>query len=149
MRGSDMAVCPLRNAGPVAVFCGILIAAASPTFAAGCQIGKLVELPVTMNGLRPMVTAKINGVDAQFIADSGAFFNLIAPATAAEFKLHTDPALRLMIRGVGGMSEAGVTNVKEFTLAGVPFRDVKFVVGGSQPGSGAVGVLGQNVFGVA
>ena len=30
------------------------------TFAA-CKIGRLAELPVTMTGLRPLVSAKING----------------------------------------------------------------------------------------
>jgi hypothetical protein len=35
---------------------------------------KAVELPVTMRGLRPMVHARINGTDALFLADSGAFY---------------------------------------------------------------------------
>src|SRR6185312_11773367 len=151
MRGSDMAVRPLRRNGFASVaiaFCA-LIGAADPTFAK-CKVGKIAELPVTMNGLRPMVTAKINGADAQFIADSGAFYSLISPASAAEFKLHTEPApFHLMIRGVGGITEAEVTTVREFTLAGVPIRNVQFVVGGSQPGAGAVGFLGQNVLHIA
>jgi len=54
-----------------------------------------------------------------------------------------------MIRGVGGITEAEVTTVREFTLAGVPIRNVQFVVGGSQPGAGAVGFLGQNVLHIA
>jgi tetratricopeptide (TPR) repeat protein/predicted aspartyl protease len=151
MRGSDMAVCPLRRNGfgLVALICCALGTAASPTFGK-CTIGRIAELPVTMNGLRPMVTAKINGADAQFIADSGAFFSFIAPASAAEFKLRTEPApFRLMIQGVGGRTEAQVTTVKEFTLAGVPLRNVQFVVAGSQPGGGAVGLLGQNVLRIA
>jgi hypothetical protein len=31
---------------------------------AGCKIGKIAELPVTMIDMHPMVTAQINGVDA-------------------------------------------------------------------------------------
>ncbi|MEJ1963184.1 MAG: aspartyl protease family protein [Gammaproteobacteria bacterium] len=113
---------------------------------AGCKIGIVAELPVTMNGLRPMVTAKINGEDARFIADSGAFFSLIAPASAAEHKLRLKSAPpNFILRGVGGVAEAQVTTVKEFTLAGVPIHDVQFIVGGSEPGGGAVGLLGQNV----
>jgi tetratricopeptide (TPR) repeat protein/predicted aspartyl protease len=118
--------------------------------AAGCKIGKIAELPVTMNGLRPMVTAKINGVEAKFIADSGAFFSLITLAGTAEYTLRTKPApFRLMLEGVGGSAEAKVTTVKEFTLAGVPIHNVEFVVGGSDPGGGAVGLLGQNVLRIA
>lgn len=77
-----------------------------PTAAvAGCKIGKLAELTVTMTGLRPLVTAKINGADALFIADSGAFFSIITPAAAAQFKLRLEPT-RAFVTGVGG--EAGL-----------------------------------------
>jgi len=113
-------------------------------FADGCKVGKIADLPVTMNGMRPMVTAKINGVDARFIADSGAFFSLIGPASAAEYNLRTTPAPSLTLHGIGGVATASVTTVKEFTLAGVPIKNVQFVVGGSQT-PGAVGLLGQNV----
>jgi tetratricopeptide (TPR) repeat protein len=51
----------------------------------------------------------------------------------------------VVLQGIGGQSMARVTSVKEFTLAGVPIRNVQFVVGGSQI-VGAVGLLGQNVF---
>jgi tetratricopeptide (TPR) repeat protein/predicted aspartyl protease len=134
----------------MAVIFAALASAAAPAFAAGCKIGKIAELPVTMNGLRPMITAKINGADAQFIADSGAFFSLIAPASAAEYQLTTRSApFHLMLEGVGGRTEAKVTTVKEFTLAGVPLKNIEFVVGGGQPGGGAVGLLGQNVLRIA
>ena len=116
-------------------------------FAAECKIGKIAELPVTMNGLRPMVSAQINGVDAQFIADSGAFFSILSPASAAELKLRTVPS-NIRVRGITGSTNVGVATVKEFTLAGVPIRDVQFIVGGAQPGR-AVGLLGQNVFRLA
>jgi tetratricopeptide (TPR) repeat protein/predicted aspartyl protease len=125
----------------------VLLAAPLAGFAAECKIGKIAELPVTMNGLRPMVTAQINGVDAQFIADSGAFYSMISPASAAELKLRLTPA-NIHIRGITGSTDASVTTVKEFTLAGVPIRNVQFIVGGSQPGR-AVGLLGQNVFHLA
>ena len=110
---------------PIALLCFALSACAAPVFAAGCKIGKIAELPVTMNGLRPMVTAKINGAEAKFIADSGAFFSLIAPASAAEFKLRTRPApFHLVLQGVGGSAQASITTVKEFTLAGAAIRNV-------------------------
>jgi len=38
-----------------------------------------------------------------------------------------------------------VTLVKEFTLAGVPIRKVPFIVAGSAFGTGAAGLIGQNV----
>ena len=71
--------------------------------AAGCKLEKVAELPVTMSGLRPMVHAMINGNDALFIADSGAFYSLLTPAAAAEFKLRLRPApYWFAVRGIGG-----------------------------------------------
>jgi len=137
---------------PFAVAAVLSALSVSPVlaFANVCKIGKIAELSVTMNGMRPMVSAKINGVDAQFIADSGAFFSVIAPASAAEFKLRTQAApFHLVMQGVGGSAEASITTVKEFTLVGVPIHNVQFVVGGSQPGGEAVGLLGQNVLRLA
>jgi hypothetical protein len=131
----------------IPVVVGLLAATPFAGSAAECKIGKIAELPVTMNGLRPIVTAQINGVDTQFIADSGAFFSTLSPASAAELKLRMLPS-HIQVRGVTGTTEAGITTVKEFTLAGVPIRNVQFVVGGSQPAR-AAGLLGQNVFRIA
>ena len=36
------------------------------TFAA-CKLGKYADLPVTMVGMRPTITAQINGQDATFL----------------------------------------------------------------------------------
>jgi tetratricopeptide (TPR) repeat protein len=115
----------------------------------GCKIAKIAELPVTMIDMHPMVTAQINGVDASFIADSGAFYSMLSPASAAEFKLNTYPApFGLFVGGVGGAVSPSVTRVKVFTLAGVPIHNVEFLVGGGDAGGGGVGLLGQNVFSI-
>jgi len=113
---------------------------------AECKLGRIADLPVTMVDMHPMVTAKINGADAQFIADSGAFYSMMSPASAAEFKLKTYAApWGLRVQGIGGQA-GGVSAalVKEFTLAGVAIRNIEFLVGGGDVGS--AGVLGQNVF---
>lgn len=112
---------------------------------AGCRIGELAELPVTMNAMRPLVTARINGTEAQFIADSGAFFSMITPSAAEEFKLRPEVSPGFFISGVGGDTRAWLTTVRTFTLFGVAFRNVPFVVGGNGL-EGAAGLLGQNVF---
>jgi hypothetical protein len=116
---------------------------------AACKIGRLAELPVTMSGLRPLVSAKINGADALFIADSGAFYSSITPAAAAQFKLKLEPApYGLVVTGVGGEARAWVTTVKTFTLVEVPIPNVQFIVGGNEL-QGAAGLLGQNVLRIA
>ena len=112
---------------------------------AGCRIGELAELPVTMSAMRPLVTARINGTEAQFIADSGAFFSMITPSAAEQFKLRPELSPGFFISGVGGDTRAWLTTVRTFTLFGVGFRNVPFVVGGNEL-EGAAGLLGQNVF---
>lgn len=119
---------------------------AAPALAAepGCRVGTLAPLPVTMAGMQPLVRAKINGKDAVFIADSGAFFSMISPGSAAEYGLSLErlpTGFRLI--GVGGTVVPMLATVKTFTLAGVNIPKVEFLVGGSEVGS--VGLLGQNV----
>ena len=117
---------------------------------AACKIGRLAELPVTMTNMKPMVSAKINGADELFVADSGAFFSLITPASAAALNLKTHAApVIIVLEGIGGKSNGLVTTVKDFTLANIPLTNVDFIVGGNDPGSGAIGFLGQNVLKVA
>jgi tetratricopeptide (TPR) repeat protein/predicted aspartyl protease len=115
-----------------------------------CTLGRLAELPVTMRGLQPIVPAKINGADAPFVVDSGAFYSVISPAGAAELKLHTySLPFHLDLVGIGGRAEAYATRVKDFNLAGIPISNVEFIVAGSDVTGNAVGVLGQNVLRVA
>jgi tetratricopeptide (TPR) repeat protein len=98
-----------------------------------------------MSGLRPTITAKINGADARFALDSGAFYSMISSASAAQFQLRLRPGpYGLRVKGIGGSTDTSLTTVKVFTLAGIPLHDVEFLVGGSEIGSGSVGVLGQN-----
>ncbi len=124
--------------------------AAGPAAAAGaCHVGIIAELPVTMSGEQPTVPARINGHDVRFVADSGAFFSLISPASAAEFDLKLLPAPFLEVEGVGGNVRAFVTTVKTFTHAGVDIPRVDFIVGGSDTGRGTVGLLGQNILRLA
>jgi tetratricopeptide (TPR) repeat protein/predicted aspartyl protease len=119
----------------------------SPTAHAGskkCQIGRVAELPITMNSLRPLIPAKINGQDAKFILDSGAFYSMISSATASEYKLKLSPGpYGLTVQGIGGTTEVQVATVKDFNLVGVDIKNVEFLVGGSDVGS--AGLLGQNL----
>jgi tetratricopeptide (TPR) repeat protein/predicted aspartyl protease len=97
-----------------------------------------------MAGTRPLFTAKINDEDARFILDSGAFWSMLSAAAAEQFKLKTRPLYGLTIKGVGGATTPSVATVKNFNLSGVLVSNVEFLVGGSEMGSGSVGLLGQN-----
>ena len=124
----------------------------SPAVAAdGCKLQIFAELPVTMEGLRPLVLVKINGADARLVADSGAFYSMLSPAAAAEFKLPKRSApFGAYVRGVGGGGTTPeIATVQSFTLANYALPKVEFLVGGNELGAGAVGLLGQNLMRIA
>jgi tetratricopeptide (TPR) repeat protein len=127
--------------------CALLLLVGAPVFA-DCKLSKIADLPVTMHGSQPLVNAKINGQDAAFVADSGAFYSTISAASAAQYKLRLEPApAGIRLTGVGGSVETFLTRVKEFTFVGVPIHDVEFLVAGSDVSAGdSVGLLGQNLF---
>jgi tetratricopeptide (TPR) repeat protein/predicted aspartyl protease len=116
------------------------------TIAGQCHI-KALEVPVTMNGLRPTLTAQINGVNAVFTLDSGAWWSHISPAAAEQYKLRPDstrfPGMYEV--GANGRADVKVATVATFTIFNVPIHKIDFLVGGSDPGAGTVGLLGQNI----
>jgi tetratricopeptide (TPR) repeat protein len=143
-----------RRRGPTAVT--VLLASAAvlsaPAYGARCRFIQLAQLPVTLNGTQPTVHAQINGADAVFIADSGAFYSTLTAAAAAEFKLRLHDVRSNFVlipetevlRGVGGRARTWFTEVKTFTLAGTPIHNIEFLVTPNDFGQ-AVGLLGQNV----
>ena len=97
--------------------------ASPPVFAGDCKLAKMAELPVTMTNMRPLITAKINDVDVQFVADSGAFYSMMSAASAAQLNLpHRFAPFGLWVTGVGGgTADVTIATVKVFTIAGTPF----------------------------
>ena len=126
------------------------LSAAAARSLASCQLQQFAQLPVTMNATQPLVHAKVNGEDALFIADSGAFFNLLTPAAAAQFNLHLSPApFGFDVSGIGGdAAQTSIATVNTLTLLGVDIHKVQFFVAGNDFGA-AVGLLGQNLFHIA
>ena len=123
-----------------------LAANLAPVYAAHaegkCELGRIVELPITMAGLRPLITAQINGRDAKFLLDSGAFYSLMSTAEAADLnlKLSVSP---VALYGVGGTTRSWLTKVQDFAFLGTTFHDVEFLVSGSEVGT--TGLIGQNL----
>jgi tetratricopeptide (TPR) repeat protein len=126
----------------------MLCAACAPALAASgkCKLGKMVEFPVTMNQMAPETVAKINGTDVRLIIDSGAFYSSLDPGSASSLGLRVHPApVDFYATGVGGRAALSIANVNDFTLPGLTLHNVEFIVGGSQVGGQAVGVLGRNI----
>lgn len=158
---SEVIIRPVRNPRPAGAHgaaggrrraLGLLLAPALLATAAAhgkCTLARLPDMPVTMQGLVPTVHAQINGRDALFIADSGAFFNLVTPTAVADFKMRMDWSMHgLYVSGIGGIESAQLAWARSFTIMGQTMPDVPFVVAGNSFGD-AVGLLGQNVFRLA
>lgn len=144
-----------------------VLSLSTATAATKCKILETRPIPVTMQGLRPTILTKINGVKARFILDSGAFYSVLSPAAVAQYKLvlrdtASDDSLwgrayslqnkssGYNIQGFGGgETTAKVTTVKTFTYAGVTLPNVQFLVGGNDIGGDTVGELGDNLLRIA
>ena len=114
--------------------------------AADCKLAQLAELPVTMTESKAVIAAQINGQPARFIVDSGAFWSMLTPAAAENFKLRLhDAPSNLTVTGIGGEIRIQVASVDQLLLAHIPVRHIDFIVGGSEIGAASDGVLGQNV----
>lgn len=114
---------------------------------AACSVAKIADLPVTMDGMAPMVDARINGTPVRFMADSGAFYSVISPGSAQSLHLPMAPApIGFYIRGINGTATASIATVKTLTLAGVDIPHVEFLVAGSE--TKGAGVIGQNILGI-
>jgi predicted aspartyl protease len=126
---------------------GLPLMAHTSAHAEQCQLGKLGELPVTMRGTRPLVHAGINGQDALFLADSGAFYSTLTRAAAEAHKLPLQNApVYFAENGVGGEAHTLITMVRTFSIFGQPIPNVDFVVVDQSFDPGVAGLIGQNVF---
>lgn len=122
----------------------VMFAAQSGVARADCQFGLLAELPVTMHGMNASVPVSADGHKTDLWLDTGAFFNVMSRAKAAEYALPLrDFPPGFYISGVGGTAQAQLATVKNLDLAGIPFPRMDFVVGGSDVGNG---MLGANLF---
>jgi predicted aspartyl protease len=113
---------------------------------AECTVAKIAELKVTMNGMRPVVTAQINGADGSFIVDSGSFYNIISAAGAAHYSLRAAPAPNWLIEGnADSRARPMVVMIDDLMVSGYPVKHMDFLVGGNGGGSGILGVLGLSI----
>jgi tetratricopeptide (TPR) repeat protein/predicted aspartyl protease len=134
------------------VAAGALLAAAitlAGPASAACKFEKAAEVPVTMQGTQPIVTAKLNGQDAKFMIDTGDTFGVVSPETAQQYKMKRSIApFGAMVRVPGGEQrrlEAVAANT--FSFGGAGFHDVDFILAARPAGSGVAGAIGENLMG--
>ena len=113
---------------------------------ADCRLVKLAELPVVMEGPRPVVAAEIDGHRVRLLVDSGSFSSLISPAAAARLGLRADLAARpSTIIGLGGAADVRRVIADTFTVDGFSDPGLGFLTAAPELfNDDVVGVLGQN-----
>jgi len=135
---------------------GALLAALTgihPPAFANCTGGVGGEFPVTMVGTTPVIAGSINGMEARFLPDSGAYYSLLTDEAAKRYKVarqFLEPGFA--IYGVGGAESVSLGTAKDFNLVGFnagPIRNAQFLVVGNTLGGGIAGVIGQNILGFA
>ena len=119
----------------------------SPALAA-CKLVKTAEIPVTMRGTTPMVKGVVDGVELNFIADTGAFYSMLTPQAVARLGMKTrSTPMSFGVVGVGGEVRAELGEAKTFVLGGMVAHRVPFFVNPSHIEHIADGLIGQNVWG--
>src|SRR3569833_1934732 len=113
----------------VVALLGAALLPVGPAAAAECKLQKIAELPVTMKGLRGTVATQVNGHDAAFTVDTGAFFSSIDSEEAAQFGMKKPSTpFGLDIRAAGGAArDAQAVSADSFTFAGAGFKNIQFL----------------------
>jgi tetratricopeptide (TPR) repeat protein/predicted aspartyl protease len=129
----------------VSVLVALALTVVAPPAVAKCILQKLADLPVTMVGLRPMISAKINDVDVRLFIDSGSFANTLNPDAAARIGLRTSALPpEFEVRGLTGEAEMRMATAKDFSILGVHIHQAEFLVGEHDLGGGD-GLIGQQI----
>jgi len=121
---------------------------------AACQL-TTAEVPVTVQGLRPLVAAKIGGKPVWLLLDSGAFGSSLTTTFATQEKLRPMAAKAIgtlvpssastLTTGVKGhLTDTGIVIAPTFEFGGSVFPDVKFLTI-RDLGEGVAGLVGQNL----
>jgi tetratricopeptide (TPR) repeat protein len=134
--------------GLLAAAAGLGLVAGSPAWA-DCKLNQIMELPVTMVGLRPTVTLLVNGQPARFLVDSGSWASAIDTTAAKALGLKlakTDEKSR----GVGGDVDLYFTTIDSLAISkDASLGKVDMLASADVGGSGYVGLLGENILGFA
>jgi predicted aspartyl protease len=125
----------------------LTLGALSPVAHAACTLGKLAELKVTMSAMTPVISAQVNGKDVKFAVDSSSFYNIISAAAAASSGLRLTPAPEWVgAQGADGKPALSVSAADDFVVGGLRVKNLEFLAGGADSGSGIEGVVGQSLF---
>jgi predicted aspartyl protease len=127
---------------------GVLLLAGAEASAAQCKMGVVAEFPVVMDRNRPLIRGEMNGKPMLALVDTGAFRSLMLRGAAEPYGLRVRTLPELKIVGVGGVSQAQATTIKQLKLGDYEKQNVAMVMAGSNRPVGSSDfamILGQDV----
>ena len=113
---------------------------------AACELQLMAEIPADLlgrRGLRPVVSAIINGAEGRFLFDTGASAGLIAAGSLAKFGLSAEQAETVQIKSFGKLFDARQITTKELRFAAWSISGHSLVVIDQPLVSGTDGALGE------
>lgn len=113
---------------------------------AACDLTRLAEVPVDIQGrrgLRPVVTATINGVEGRFLFDTGGANTFLAEGALAKYGLSTENAATVQMKSFGQYFDVKLIIAKEIGFAAWSFGDAHLTVVGEALVTGTDGALGE------
>jgi predicted aspartyl protease len=134
----------LQHAALLAMLVSPLLASAAPPAPSKCKLAAVVQVPIDMKSLRPMVAAAIDGHPSNMLIDTGSSTSLIFRGAATAF------GLKIVERGgkgytAGGIEQAGKVDVRDFDVGGFVVHNLTLATMGHGSAAGAAaGLLGED-----
>ncbi len=102
------------------VLLGLALILGARAVSAACELQMMAELPADLlgrRGLRPVVSATVNGTEGRFLFDTGASGGLIAAGSLAKFGISAENAETVQMKSVGKFFDARQIMAKELRFA--------------------------------
>lgn len=127
------------------------LAAGAGGVAAQCRPGRPAEIPVTRLGNVPLVTVRVNGAPAIFLADTGAERTILSIAAAKRLGVAAHYEYARRMRSLGAAVSSGDARLRSLGLGSATIADFRVLVGSvSLPSAGGKpldGLLGADFLG--
>jgi predicted aspartyl protease len=134
----------LQRAALLAMLVSPLLASAAPPAPSKCKLAEVVQVPIDMKSLRPMIAAAIDGHPSNMLIDTGSNTSLIFRGAATAF------GLKVVEGGgkgytAGGIESSGRVDVRDFDVGGFVVHNLTLTTMGHGRASGTVaGLLGED-----
>lgn len=104
--------------------------------------GNETRVPMQSDG-HFWIRASVNGVERDFLVDTGATLTAISPETASHARVRPNPVNRsILMRTANGTVQAQLTTIDELRMGNIIARGLDAVVA---PGLGDANVIGMNL----